>query len=678
MDKNDRVIRIHGRDIPESAFKNIHAALRNMRESGITPTDRYDALGIPHPDPNTMCQGQCEGSGTVPTYNPFPQPGKVFDPEDANEPWRSLWVAAEAEEHSEDGWHFVKCPDCDGTGISEAEKTMAPEGKVYQVIWADGRGVQYFDNLEAAEEFSKQPDRDAREPKLIDKPSRARVKSEAPKLKECNECLMRENVDPVLGHFYRIAEDRYEDIGLEKPDNLPGLARRARWSAVFEDRSAQVYGIDRTEAKIKAQARGIGKFVLGQEIAAGIFKAERTVLEAQVKPDSGRHPHPHGQDGAHEHEGLPAGGGHSHTAEEAGGHAHRPEDQMDGQHLNVGDGEHDHLLAKSLLDYIKWSVDAHHPAHKWLAGHKKTWIRHVRPGPPEKDFREANEEDWSEHTIWWMHSTGRSNPEAHAAVFLNPGTRIVEKEYEFDDGTRRPATAEDFEAEEKWFRENTPPELQKRLAESDVNHFAELDKEHFNPEGDDDVGLGEDWRLISAKFSTLRSGGKTEFKDEDEIIKLAARLVKEIVKRNKITFRPSAKKTTRELLLRSLERNIPEGIILEEGNARNLLAGRATMTLYPRENACFGTFMILVGGGRAMGFIRHKPDGRKIKVEEAGKLSSKTGLSQAQIDKRFPKSNTIVAYEVRDVIPYPQSRQVSGGPGPDHIEPNVKIVKESE
>jgi len=67
--------------------------------------DRYTALGIPHPDPETCCDGQCEGTGVVPVSK-----------DDMEEPWQSLWLKAEAKRPANDGWHFVKCPDCHGTG----------------------------------------------------------------------------------------------------------------------------------------------------------------------------------------------------------------------------------------------------------------------------------------------------------------------------------------------------------------------------------------------------------------------------------------------------------------------------------------------------------------------------------------------------------------------------------
>ena len=100
-------------------------------------TDRYKALGIPYPDPETVCKGQCEGTGWVPVR---------FS--DNDEPLRSLWIEAEEKQRSDikggkrragylfftkgkkgkcgrvltdldDGYHFVKCPDCGGTGKRE-------------------------------------------------------------------------------------------------------------------------------------------------------------------------------------------------------------------------------------------------------------------------------------------------------------------------------------------------------------------------------------------------------------------------------------------------------------------------------------------------------------------------------------------------------------------------------
>ena len=68
-------------------------------------SDRYVALGLDQPDPTTMCVGLCEGIGIVPVKHDEP-PGQL----------RDLWMESEAQEHSDDGWHFVQCPSCNGTG----------------------------------------------------------------------------------------------------------------------------------------------------------------------------------------------------------------------------------------------------------------------------------------------------------------------------------------------------------------------------------------------------------------------------------------------------------------------------------------------------------------------------------------------------------------------------------
>ena len=83
--------------------------------------DRYDALGMPHPDPETVCVGQCEGIGVVPVFcfserMPDRRMGVVPRRAETDPRLVQLWIEAEKIRPAADGWHFVKCPDCDGTG----------------------------------------------------------------------------------------------------------------------------------------------------------------------------------------------------------------------------------------------------------------------------------------------------------------------------------------------------------------------------------------------------------------------------------------------------------------------------------------------------------------------------------------------------------------------------------
>ena len=82
-------------------------------------TDRYQALGVPYPDPKTMCKGQCEGTGWVPHQKPTDKEGEVvMVRQEGDDVFDKLWDEAHTKPHKEecDGWHFLKCPECNGTG----------------------------------------------------------------------------------------------------------------------------------------------------------------------------------------------------------------------------------------------------------------------------------------------------------------------------------------------------------------------------------------------------------------------------------------------------------------------------------------------------------------------------------------------------------------------------------
>lgn len=74
-----------------------------MEKEKLEFSDRY---GGNYPDIKTRCKGDCEGMGFVPVKKD-------------DRGYQEKWEAAEVKKPAEDGWHFVTCNDCNGTGKCE-------------------------------------------------------------------------------------------------------------------------------------------------------------------------------------------------------------------------------------------------------------------------------------------------------------------------------------------------------------------------------------------------------------------------------------------------------------------------------------------------------------------------------------------------------------------------------
>jgi hypothetical protein len=84
----------------------------------IEGTDRYGNSG---PDPETMCDGQCEGFGRYPAKFNDIQASLNASLNQKNVREAAAWVMAHEAlgAHTDgecDGWHFILCPTCLGTG----------------------------------------------------------------------------------------------------------------------------------------------------------------------------------------------------------------------------------------------------------------------------------------------------------------------------------------------------------------------------------------------------------------------------------------------------------------------------------------------------------------------------------------------------------------------------------
>ena len=133
---------------------NVRGWKLRATEAHIQYTDRY---GGPEnqPDPKTICHGHCEGMGWIPVSMGIMINRKaddVYVEDERDKELIRLWKEAEAEKHAEDGWHFVKCPECGGTG-----KAKTPADIIYTALgeasmcWDPLPGDQVFDSDKAVE-----------------------------------------------------------------------------------------------------------------------------------------------------------------------------------------------------------------------------------------------------------------------------------------------------------------------------------------------------------------------------------------------------------------------------------------------------------------------------------------------------------------------------------------------
>lgn len=66
----------------------------------------------PRPDVETMCSGQCEGLGVYPQHVDDPN---ITDEESLR--WQAAHDAGSGHDAGKcDGWHFIQCGECGGTG----------------------------------------------------------------------------------------------------------------------------------------------------------------------------------------------------------------------------------------------------------------------------------------------------------------------------------------------------------------------------------------------------------------------------------------------------------------------------------------------------------------------------------------------------------------------------------
>lgn len=86
-----------------------------MTSDQIEATDRY---GGNYPDPETVCPGPCEGMGVYPVYSA--KHDERYDAATAVTTTHAAedeaLIEASGITPGDDGWAFLNCPDCGGSG----------------------------------------------------------------------------------------------------------------------------------------------------------------------------------------------------------------------------------------------------------------------------------------------------------------------------------------------------------------------------------------------------------------------------------------------------------------------------------------------------------------------------------------------------------------------------------
>lgn len=98
-------------------YSNVRRWEHFSESTGFNVEDRYDVLQIDPPEPEHACD-ECEGTGLV----PINLEGLTSDDPERTY-YERAWKVAEAKEFAEDGWHFLVCPECSGSGVLETLST---------------------------------------------------------------------------------------------------------------------------------------------------------------------------------------------------------------------------------------------------------------------------------------------------------------------------------------------------------------------------------------------------------------------------------------------------------------------------------------------------------------------------------------------------------------------------
>jgi len=203
-------------------------------------------------------------------------------------------------------------------------------------------------------------------------------------------------------------------------------------------------------------------------------------------------------------------------------------------------------------------------------------------------------------------------------------------------------------------------------------------RDGYQPTRMSDAQLADDWRLLCAKYSVLRGGGKTEFENESDLIGFAENVLREILRRRKITFHPqNMKVASADLLFKTLMRTVKGGLWLAPPHGELFFKGAKTALLKGRRLDGLLDFHILCSDGRAYGFIRFRQPTKKDQ-NTLDKIESEHRVSREERERWWPGREELYVYVVRDFVRFHQPQNVVPLKSPRIFTPRVYFRKRDD
>jgi ribonuclease BN (tRNA processing enzyme) len=166
-----------------------------------------------------------------------------------------------------------------------------------------------------------------------------------------------------------------------------------------------------------------------------------------------------------------------------------------------------------------------------------------------------------------------------------------------------------------------------------LRELQEFRREGYDPTKIRDDQLRDDFRLIVAKYATMREGGKTEFESIDDLLDFATEVLRELIRRDAIEFHPEkqgryALELLREVLPRIISELSPEGIYLVEPHGSLIFSGLKSAVVKSKPFKDLGPYYLL-SGNKAYVIIKLKKP-REISLSEFADLKDKHKITNAE------------------------------------------------